>query len=319
MFTFIPYLKAILENSSLSAAAEKLSISQPALSSALKKAEAQIHAPIFDRSRKPWILTEAGHLYYEHGLQYLHTVENLQQQISDINDMQTGHLVIGGSNCFNTSYLPQALFTFSKRFPKIDITLLDGTIPEMMNKTFCGEIDLFLTPGFPKHPMIMYEKIFEEKILMCIPNNYAVNMKYQHLHIDPDIILHGQITNKMDAVSEICFADFSDYPFILLQESQQIGKMFRQLISKYNVTPKQILITDQMITSLACTNANLGISLVSETAIRCGNFSKFPVFYLLDSDLCHREMYIAYHSQKYLSNAGKEFIKILKNLSFFNN
>ena len=318
MFTFIPYLKVILENPTLSVAAEKLSISQPALSAALKKAEEQLCAPIFDRSQKPWILTEAGHLYYEQGMQYLSTVENLKQQIKDIHDIKTGHLTIGGSNCFNTSYLPQALSKFTKEYPGIETTLLDGTIPDMLEKTFRGEIDLFLTPGFPKHPQITYEKIFQEKILLCVPRSYAVNQTYAHLQIPLEVILHGQITDDMDASKELSLQAFVEYPFILLQESQQIGQMFRQLIAQSGIMPKRVMSTDQMITSLSCTNAGLGISLISETAIRCGNFKEYPVFYLLDHTLCSREMYIAYHSQKYVSNASREFIQILKNITFFN-
>ena len=53
MFTFIPYLKVILENPTLSVAAEKLSISQPALSAALKKAEEQLCAPILTVRKSP--------------------------------------------------------------------------------------------------------------------------------------------------------------------------------------------------------------------------------------------------------------------------
>lgn len=318
MFTFIPYLKVILENPSISAAAEKLSISQPALSSALKKAEEQLNAPILDRSRKPWVLTEAGKLYYEQGIQYLSLAENLKQQIKDINDIQTGSLTIGGSNCFNTSYLPQALSIFTKKYPGIQISLLDGTVPEMVEKTVRGEIDLFLSPGFPKHPQITYEEIFEEKILLCVPKGYLVNEKYKHLQIPLDVILHGQITEDMDAYGKLDLNEFAEYPFILLKESQQMGQIFRQLMEQSEISAKRIMNTNQMVTSLSCTNAGLGISMISETAIRCGNFKEYPVFYLVDAPLCSRKMYVAYHSQKYVSNASREFISILENITFFN-
>lgn len=318
MFSFIPYLKVILENPNLSVAAEKLSISQPALSSALKKAEDQLNAPIFDRSQKPWALTEVGKLYYQQGLEYLHKVEDLKQQINDITDIKTGHLTIGGSNSFNTSYLPKVLAIFSQKYPQIDITLIDDTVPNLIDRAFRGEVDLFLTPGFPRHAQISYEKIFEEKVLLCVPNEYPINQKYKNVQIPIDIILHGRIQNEMDCIPTLRLADFEQYPFILLQESQEIGKIFRSIINKHHVVPSKTILTDQMITSLSCTNAGLGISLISETAIRCGNFKDYPTFYLLDPDISTREMYIAHFSNKYLSRAGREFIKILKETTYFN-
>lgn len=319
MFSFIPYLKVILENPNLSAAAEKLNITQPALSTALKKAEEQLKAPIFDRTKKPWVLTEAGNLYYQYGLKHLNSVEDLRQQISDINNIQTGTLSIGGSNCFNTSYLPRALSIFTGQYPGVEISLLDGTVPEMLEKAYRGEVDLFLTPGFPKHPNITYEKIFEEKILLCVPKEYAVNEEYKDLQIPLETILHGQVTDDMAVTDKSFLEKFIDYPFILLQESQQMGQMFRQLIEESGVTPKRMVNSSQMVTSLACTNAGLGITLISETAIRCGNFQNYPICYLLNPKICSREMYVGYHSSRYLSSASKEFIKILTNIKYFNN
>ena len=57
------YIKAIAEMRSISAAAESLGISQPALSSHLKKLEGEVGAVLFDRSRQPLELTEAGKAY----------------------------------------------------------------------------------------------------------------------------------------------------------------------------------------------------------------------------------------------------------------
>ena len=56
----VNYIKTIAEMRSISAAAESLGISQPALSAHLKKTEAEVGAVLFDRSRQPLELTEAG-------------------------------------------------------------------------------------------------------------------------------------------------------------------------------------------------------------------------------------------------------------------
>ncbi len=91
------YIKAIAELRSISLAAEKLGISQPALSSFLKKKESEIGAVLFDRSKQPLELTEAGSVYMDY-LDRMSILKNeMSQNIADIEGMKTGHLTIGGA------------------------------------------------------------------------------------------------------------------------------------------------------------------------------------------------------------------------------
>ena len=317
MFSFIPYLKAILSYQNLSIAAEKLSISQPALSTALKKTEEQLGALIFDRSQKPWKLTEIGEWYYQYGTDYYNRVDELKSKVIDIRELKCGKLRIGGSNLFNTTYLTKAISAFTVKYPGIEITLVDGTVPELLNKVQLGEIDLFLTPNFIQDSNITYEKIFNERILLCVPRNYKINLELEDYQIEKEDIMQGNTSNFEQTIKQVSMRMFKDYSFILLQESQQIGKMFRKMMKEEEVHPKKIIYTNQMTTSFALTNAGMGISLISETAIRYGNFKEFPIFYLCNTDICKREMSIGYYTERYLSNAAKEFIQIIK--YYYNN
>lgn len=316
MFTFIPYLDEIINCQNLTIAAQKLNISQPALSTALKKAEEQLGAPIFDRSKKPWKLTEVGYSYYQYGLEYYNHVDELKQKVLDINNLKKGKLRIGGSILFNTTCLPKAISIFAKKYPEIQITLSDGTVPEMLDKTIKGEIDLFFTPNFIQSEYIKYEKIFNEKILLCVPKEYEINDALKNDQLKKEEIISGKKNSAEKILGKISLQMFEKYSFILLQESQQIGQIFRRLMKEDNVYPSKVIYTDQMATSLALTNAGLGISLISETAILYGNFKTLPVFYLPDINICNREMGVGYHSQRYLPSAAREFIQIIKNINY---
>ena len=97
------------------------------------------------------------------------------QRISDIEDMRQGSLTIGGASFFNVSYLPGAVSSFSKNYPGIDIEIIDGKIPEIAVKALNGMVDVFIA-----HPMEMderfhYEKLFNEKIFVCVPQDWDVN------------------------------------------------------------------------------------------------------------------------------------------------
>ena len=315
MFTFIPYLEEIINCQNLTIAAKKLNISQPALSTALRKAEEQLGAPIFDRSQKPWRLTEVGYSYYNYGLEYNNHVDELKRKISDMRNLKKGKLRIGGSILFNTTCLPQAIAAFTQKYPEIQLSLIDGTVPEMLDKLIKGEIDLYFTPNFIQSEYVIYEKIFCEKILLCVPKEYEINLQLERFRLKREDIVNNR---NLPSEEKISLALFEKYPFILLQESQQIGQIFRQLLKEDSVYPSKVIYTDQMATSLALTNEGLGISLISETAILYGNFDTLPNFYLPNSDICYREMGVGYHSQRYLSSAAKEFIQIIKKINYNN-
>lgn len=318
MFSFIPYLKAIISYQNLSIAAEKLSISQPALSTALKKTEEQLGGLIFDRTQKPWKLTEIGHWYYQYGIDYYNHVDELKNRVIDVGELKCGKLRIGGSNLFNTTYLTKALSVFMEKYPGIELTLVDGTVPELLNKIQLGDIDLFLTPNFVESPNITYEKIFSEKILLCVPRNYSINSELEKYQIKKETIIQGDSASLTEIIEPVSLKLFETYPFILLQESQQIGKMLRKMMKEEAVYPEKVIWANQMTTSLALTNAGMGISLISETAIRYGNFKEAPIFYMSNMDICKREMSVGYYTQRYLSNAAKEFIQIIKYI-YYNN
>lgn len=66
------------------------------------------------------------------------------------------------------------------------------------------------------------------------------------------------------------------------------------------------------MTTLALTQSGVGVSLITESSLRNCNLTKLPALYLADPDICQRRMYIAYPRNKYLSQASKELIRILK-------
>ena len=80
----LTYLYAVYTEGSFSKAAEKLFITQPALSIAIKKIEDEIGMPLFDRKKKPLTLTDAGEIYIDAIKKMQITEMESMQKINDI-------------------------------------------------------------------------------------------------------------------------------------------------------------------------------------------------------------------------------------------
>ena len=101
----LKYVYQVALDGSISRAAEHLFITQPALSLSIQKIEHTLGMPLFDRSTRPLTLTQAGRAYVETARQVHFLEQELEQQIEDIRNLESGTLCIGGSHYLNAYIL----------------------------------------------------------------------------------------------------------------------------------------------------------------------------------------------------------------------
>lgn len=278
------------------------------MSSYLKKKEQELGVVLFDRSRQPLEMTEAGKAY----LEYVDKAEMLegemQQKLADIEGVQTGHLTVGGAVFFNIAYLPKAIAEFMEKYSKIDIEVLDRNVPELTNLALKGELDAFITPIADDPERFIYEELADERIYIAVPRSFAVNRKLKGKRVsaespEPEVLSRGE------------FAELCKNCFIVLKKNQSIGQRMEKLFAEYGVRPERTLTAEQTMTTLALTNADVGISLVTESSVKSSGLSSLPVLYRGKGDTSSRKIYIAYPRSKYLSRAAEEFIRTLKEVN----
>lgn len=309
------YILTVAQCGNISKAAEQLGISQPALSAHVKKIEEQLGIVIFDRTVKPLGLTDAGQLYVDYLKKKMDLDKDLRVRLADLDGLKWGSLVIGGASFFNVSYFPKAIAEFSKRYPNVNIKVVDGSMPEITQRAIDHELDLFIAPPWNMDERCTYEKIFNEKIFLCVPEQLPVNDELKEYRVPQEVVMAGE-TDRWAAdkgsKARAPFSMFKDQPFIRLGDNQHIGNIMAQLFERHGFSPEGCISVEQTMTSYGLTLAGVGISLITEASVRNGHVDKYPAFYLIDADLGNRDMFIAYSKHKYLSNAAKVFIDILK-------
>lgn len=309
------YILTVAQCGTISKAAEKLGISQPALSAHIKKIEDQVGIVIFDRSVKPMELTEAGRVY----LSYIKRKDDLDREFNEqllgLDELKWGSLILGGASFFNVSYFPKAIAEFSERYPSIDIKVIDGNMQEITEKAVNHELDLFIAPPWNMDQRCHYERVISEKIFLCVPESLPINEELRDYRIPYDVIMYGETDSWIEIKQEnarVDFKKFKDQQFIKLGEEQHIGNIMAQLFKRHGFEPKGCISVEQTMTSYGLTLAGAGISLITEGSLRNGHMQSYPAFYLIDEDLGQRDMYVAYPQNRYLSKTAREFIKILK-------
>ena len=310
------YIKKIAQAKSISVAADQLGISQPALSSYLKKVEGELGVVLFDRSRQPIELTEAGRVYLDYLDEVVVRQKELMKNLSDINDLKTGSLTVGGASFFNVAYLPKAIAAFASENPGIDIEIVDDRVPRLEAMAQKGLLDLFITPINDEPERFVYEELLEEDVFLAVPETWEVNRQLEGKAISieelPESEAAAKSHRKAKPLTREEFACLCRETFVVLKPDQDIGRKMQALLNSFGCTPERIITAEQTMTTLALTLRGVGVSLITESSIRNCGFAGLPKLYMANPDICRRKMYIAYPRNKYLSKAARRFAEVLK-------
>ncbi|MCR5527342.1 MAG: LysR family transcriptional regulator [Lachnospiraceae bacterium] len=300
------YLKQVKTLGSISRAAERLGVSQPAISAQIKKVEEQFDIEIFDRSRSPLNVTEEGKLLFEY-LEKSELLErNLKDKLVELNGLQIGSLNIGGSGAFNFIYLPDSIKEFSRQYPEIDVHIMNGNMQELVDRTLDGTLDLFISSPVDKKDGVVFENLLTTKVYLCVPKNSAINDELKEYQVPFEDI------DAKKAHPEVDLKKFANVPFIRLSSELYLGRLLDMLMKKAGLKNTIRIEADQAITSYAMTAEGVGVSLMCGVEIKKMPVAERPYFYMINNKKCVRDMYLAYRKGSSLSRAARAFMEIVR-------
>lgn len=138
---------------SITLAAEELSVSQPAVSQAVKNLEKSLGSALFVRTSKGVRFTAEGEMLYsfvQRGYEYIRLGE---RKFKEMLDLETGEIRIGASDMTLQFYLLEVLVQFHQKYPGIKVTVTNAPTPETLKHLQDGKIDFGVvsTPIISRH------------------------------------------------------------------------------------------------------------------------------------------------------------------------
>ena len=153
----------VAKHLSFSRAAEKLYISQPAVSLAIQSLETGYAVKLFHRIGRHHIeITEAGKLLEKEAQKILGKVALTEQGLRELNDLQRGELILGASLSIGSYWLPKKISLFKGLYPKISFKCTIANAETICAGTASGLFDLGLVEGEVGQ---QYETSLEEEVI----------------------------------------------------------------------------------------------------------------------------------------------------------
>lgn len=140
-------LQAIAEEGSFKKAAEKLYISQPAVSLQVQNLERQLNIPLFYRDKRKARLTETGQILIRYCARILSLCEETCRALDELRTLQSGNLIIGASQTTGTYLLPRLIGIFHNKHPQIGVELQIHSTRKISWDVAEGRLDLAIVGG----------------------------------------------------------------------------------------------------------------------------------------------------------------------------
>ncbi|WP_138431959.1 transcriptional regulator CynR [Fodinibius saliphilus] len=204
----LKYLVSIAEEGTFTAAAEKLFISQSALSQQVKRMEEELGVPLFDRSRNRLRFTEAGEILHQRAKKIINEVKEAKNAIEDLEGLCRGTLSIGVVQTVNAYLIPRVVSHFSREYPKVKLAIEELSAPLLEEKLYNHELDIGISFNPSVYSELDFDRIFSEQLLMIVNAGHkladrtAIDVK----EMDGQQLLllsHGYCTRRIwDAVAQ---------------------------------------------------------------------------------------------------------------------
>lgn len=278
---------AVCQEKTMRAAAEKLNLSQPAISKIIADLENYYHIKLFERINHRLYLTPIGETMLDHAL---HILELFHHMEDDINiHGQTNHIRIGGSQSVGTCLLPPLIQQLTQQDLPIsyEVTVNNTSKIEQMIRDY--KLDLALVEGCIDNPDLIVRDVMDDELVLAV-----------------------SATHPLAGKSAISYSDLEQYPFVTREDGSSsrnqlelhLQKMGLKLSTNYACSS-----VEAIKQALLYTNSIAALSrMMIAEELKKGVFTILP----LDDMRIQRSIRLIYHKNKYLSPAMKVFMQLLE-------
>jgi DNA-binding transcriptional LysR family regulator len=152
---------------SFSRAAEKLLRTQPAVSLAVQRLEAELGDKLIDRSAKELLLTDAGRTVLEYARRFASLQQELENSLAELRDKSSGRLVIG-ANESTTLYLLRHIGNYRRLYPKVKVQVRRSLSSKIPSELIDGNLELGVVSYDPEDDRLVTKIIYTDSLVFVV-------------------------------------------------------------------------------------------------------------------------------------------------------
>ncbi|SDF43291.1 LysR family transcriptional regulator, regulator for metE and metH [Dyadobacter soli] len=237
-------IEKITSEGSVTKAAEKLNLTQSALSHQIRDLEAASGVKLFNRIGKKLVLNEAGQRVVNSSQQVLPVIRELENELKAMREgkKQTIRISTECYTCYH--WLPRLLSDFNAHFPGTEIQIVAEATRRPMEYLEAGKLELALVNGTNNNSSLHFEPLFEDRMVALVSDKHPLALRNTPLE----------------------FSDMHPETLIAFQTSANSNLLSPDLVS--HLSPKKITHIPMTGAIVEMVRFGLGITIMAEWAAR---------------------------------------------------
>ncbi|WP_422372809.1 LysR substrate-binding domain-containing protein [Hoeflea sp.] len=167
----ITYFDALSRTLHFGRAAERVNVSQPALSAQIAELEAQLGCLLVERRRGAIVLSENGQRLLPSFRRVLAEVRSIEEQVQQQSGVLTGRMRIGMIPTLAPYLLPALAPELSRRFPQLDFGVREAITETLVAQLRSGDLDVVIAAMPIREAGLSHRLLFEDRFVMAVSNN----------------------------------------------------------------------------------------------------------------------------------------------------
>ena len=287
--TQLEFFVTVVSEGSFSKAAERVYRTQPAVSIAIRRLEEEVGAPLFERSQKTPVLTEAGQLVYDYAKRILSLRDQAREVVTELRSLERGRVRIGANESTSLYLLPHVILNFREQHPNVKVEIYRHVSERLPIEVLDRNVDFALLAYEPVDSDLESFLILRDELVLIMPPEHPLARR--------DSVTVKELGQESFLAHNVKTA--SRYKVI---------EVFEQHHTPLNITLE--LATVETIKRFV--QLNIGLAFVPRMCVseelERGTLNTIPVKGLT----YHRTLWVTHRRQMTFSHAAAAFLKVLR-------
>lgn len=166
--------RAVAEQESFRKAAERLNLSQPAVSQNIHALEEELGTTLFDRSGNHVRLTREGTVLLKYARRNVQLARETLDALAKIGGEPRGELRLGASTTVAQYILPRMLGAFQKQYPQIALSVTSGNTEHVVDLLLHGQIAMGIIEGPASSRELRKRRFLEDRMVLIVPRDHPL-------------------------------------------------------------------------------------------------------------------------------------------------
>ncbi|MGP1679519.1 MAG: LysR family transcriptional regulator, partial [Burkholderiales bacterium] len=276
---------AVARTLSFSKAGQLIHLSQPGLSSAVRKLEDTIGARLFDRDTRNVILTPAGAELLAVADELLNDFDFGLARVRDYLGGKRGRVAIAASPSLAAGFVPDIIAIFQRTYPGIALQLHDALSERCVDMVRNGKVDIALTPEKRTDPSLAHRELFRDRFVLFCRSDHPLAKR-----------------------RSVTWRQLVSFSHIAVNRSSSVRELVDAAYARANATLRPAFEVEHASTVIGLITSGLGVAVLPHSVIKQANLGSV-VYRRITQPEIHRNICIISLKSRTLAPAAEAFIR----------